>query len=422
MCAKVPCKISYHADPGEDITFRWEPALYGPKFTVSAVAPGGAASDANLKVGAELVDSPLDTNRLLFGSHGLSLRTAANLCRTALTYPLTLTFEGPQLGMTSKQFELVCRKDLDVPLVAISSDRRVQNAKFVINSFKRAFHTKGVHSTLDCPTFEDGLCFCGVHELYEALIDELDKTFKTKFSTYDRRWMDIKKMKLLQHHRNAFKLGSLNTAVVVDVEESSVASEARTALVLKPREDEVQLLFQSYLTDQVSTLTPEKQRAVLLAERIAEEMDKDRRTKTKATDPRAAWLGDRLNDSYLAVHGYEHGLSPHQLDQVRQKKLSAQGLSGGLGRDVAENVESQVGFAAEPHLQELARLLQSALGAVRVPPGNETILESLQEAIAHASGREKHQGNPANPALPPVRLVPNPKHAAQRASENARRQ
>ena len=52
MCAKVPCKISCYADPGEDITFRCEPTLQRPKFTVSAVAPGGAASDANLKVGA----------------------------------------------------------------------------------------------------------------------------------------------------------------------------------------------------------------------------------------------------------------------------------------------------------------------------------------------------------------------------------
>ena len=333
----------------------------------------------------------------------MNLLTVANLCRTALTYPLTLTFEGPQLGMTSKQFGLVCRKDLDVPLVAISSDRRVQNARFVINSFKCAFHTKGVHSPLD-----------------EALIDELDKTLKSKFSTYDRRWMDIKKMKpkLLQHHRAAFELGSLNTAVVVDEEEFSVATEARTASVWKTREDEVRLLVQSYPTDQVSTLAalaPEKQKAVLLAARVAEEIDKDRRTKTKATDPRAAWLGDRLNDSYIAAHGHEHGLSPHQLGQVRQKKLSAQGLSGGLGRDVAENVESQVGFAAEPHLQELARLLQSALGAVRVPPGNETILESLQEAILDASGRGKHRGDPANPAPPPVRLVPNPNHPAQRA-------
>ena len=41
--------------------------------------------------------------------------------------------------------------------------------------------------------------------------------------------------------------------------------------------------------------------------------------KAEATDPRSAWLGDRLNDAYLAMQGVTHRLTPHQMDQMHGK-------------------------------------------------------------------------------------------------------
>ena len=45
----------------------------------------------------------------------------------------------------------------------------------------------------------------------------------------------------------------------------------------------------------------------------------------------------------------------------------------------------QVGSHAEPHLIDLARLLRKPLNAVRVPPGDQTVLEVLDRAVEAAS-------------------------------------
>ncbi|CAK9063648.1 unnamed protein product [Durusdinium trenchii] len=259
-------------------------------------------------------------------------------------YPVTFTFRGKTFDMPSGQFDLVHRSDLHVPLVILkAASPKMQGAKFVVNSYKCNFHQRTNSALLECPTLNDGLCYCGVDELYEAVIDEIEKT-KSKFSKRERRWMDHKKMQLLQKHKDNFSLVPVPKPGASGASLGGAGRMAGAAsLIPKPSDAEVSQLLQIYLTDRVSSLSTEKQRTVQLAARIADEIDKERRSKAEATDPRSAWLGDRLNDAYLAMQGVTHRLTPHQMDQIRQRRLSTQGLSNGMGRAVAENVESQVG-------------------------------------------------------------------------------
>ena len=57
------------------------------------------------------------------------------------------------------------------------------------------------------------------------------------------------------------------------------------------------------------------------------------------------------------------------MGQIRHAELSEKGLSNGLGRGVAEDVEAQVGLAAKAHIGAISRLLEPALHTVLVRPG-----------------------------------------------------
>ena len=143
----------------------------------------------------------------------------------------------------------------------------------------------------------------------------------------------------------------------------------------------VAALLEAYLWNDLRALTPEQRKTVELAKEIAGEIEHRRRLKTESTEPQNAWLGDRLNDSYLAVLGHLHDLSPYQLDRVRQQVLSAEGLSGGRGRRVAEEVEAQVGREAEAMLHDLERLLQEPLSRVRLPFQDSTVRDCIGSAV-----------------------------------------
>ena len=200
---------------------------------------------------------------------------------------MSFTFRSKIHEITSGQFQLVRRSDLHVPLVVLKSGVDVplftanaQNfleAKFVVNAYKCAFHQRKPGSQLDCPTYSEGHCFCGVDELYEAMIDEMEKASRSKFSKRERRWMDHRKLTLLQKHQNVFLLEAVAGQTPATASRGRKADGARGGINLAPSEDEVSKLFQIYKTKSIDSLSLEKQRVVYLAEKIAEEMDKDRR-------------------------------------------------------------------------------------------------------------------------------------------------
>lgn len=380
ICASRRYSVSYPTAPGQDIILKLKshPGT-GAAWVVHEMVPEGPASVQQLPAGAELCG--LDQRKVPLHIRQRATVVLGDLQPFMTQRSTTFNFEL-KLKIDLQRFELVSAQDLKVALVVLAEpNTALALARFVVNCAMCDSHKTGSH---ECPTVDQGLCFCGVHELYDAMIEELDRKFHIKFSNKDKRWMDEQKRKLLEKHKSHFRLQGAKRKEKKKRKkrgEQASSSSGDVMLVDDAPNTPVAALLEAYLWNDLRALTPEQRKTVELAKEIAGEIEHRRRLKTESTEPQNAWLGDRLNDSYLAVLGHLHDLSPYQLDRVRQQVLSAEGLSGGRGRRVAEEVEAQVGREAEAMLHDLERLLQEPLSRVRLPFQDSTVRDRIGSAV-----------------------------------------
>ena len=294
--------------------------------------------------------------------------------------PLKFPFRYSPLHVRDDQFELVREESLEVPLAVATPDdpAELSRSKFVVNLSKCFFHeTQDDVFRYDCPTYPFGVCHCGVLTLFDAMMEELKNRFGFKISRQQRRHMESRRQQALGDYANEFRPRlPIRTGQSAAAGSCPYAATAGMSLA-----GQIRRVLQ--LANQDPSHLKAEDRAVLeLVEELAEKKQREHQRKVHAYDPQAAWLGDRINDCYLASYGTLCELTPHQFDQVRQEVLSTKGLSGGLNkRDISEGVEAQVGIAARQHSQKVVNLLGPWLRVARVPPGDRTLLECLRHAV-----------------------------------------
>ncbi|CAD7960424.1 unnamed protein product [Amoebophrya sp. A120] len=107
-----------------------------------------------------------------------------------------------------------------------------------------------------------------------------------------------------------------------------------------------------------------------------------------------AWVGDKAQDFYLALasaHAGGERLSPGQIDPIRQQLFCTKTLGAGLGREVAERREEQLGrkVCADGESGDIFRGLQHIMRGQKYPDPNafgvyRPVSELVQRSIAAA--------------------------------------
>ena len=151
----------------------------------------------------------------------------------------------------------------------------------------------------------------------------------------------------------------------------------------------------------------EEERKILSAVRlVVAEVETQNWEKRESSDPQAALLGSQLIQFALAIHGNIHGLPVKSQLDVYKNRLSTRALAVG-SPEAGQEVEGRVGRVAMRRLEDFSRLLQPHLSAVRVPPGNQSLLALLDAGIqgvtlhgapemggAHSFGTGEEGGEP----------------------------
>lgn len=213
------------------------------------------------------------------------------------------------------------------------------------------------------------MCFCGVKRVFLELCSEFELGLGFKLSTHAEMRMHSTLWKLYHKHGTCFEQAQFRRRASLNGTQSQ-----------KNKLSPIQTILRKYKTH--TTMTADEQRIFDVAQGLADQLFASQCRKELTHDPQAAWLGDMLNDAYLAVAGVQSNLSAKQMDNIRQKILSASGLAGKLGRAVAEDVEAQVGRAAKPHLTQLRQMLKPIVNLARTPLSGETVLKRLDAAVA----------------------------------------
>ncbi|CAE8743155.1 unnamed protein product [Polarella glacialis] len=438
-------------DPGWDVELKWTGHVCdntnnnknnnnnNNKFIVGKVQPGGPAAQAGVSPGCQLVRlNDINLKDWCPRPHGGRAQSLMSVARNGSArssqslLPIRACFRETSLDLCTGQFRLVCQDDVDVPVVAIfppaaaavagqqeavahnnkstcDSDAasRLRSADFIVNKAACCFHDDVEGDFSDCSYKGQGVCFCGVDQLFSSLVDELKRNLGIKFSRAQDRRIGAMKMQLLNKHRKVFQNAQQRRKA--ESKDKAAGGSSRQTRA-SPEEADIErvceMIVEKCSEDRTEELDAEERRILQIAEHLAAKLDEEKRRKTKAHDPQAAWLGDRLNDSYVALRGTAEGLSPHQMDQIRQRELSSKGLAGDMGRAVAEDVEAQVGQAAKKlGLAAIAELL-----AVRTPQQGLTVHERLEEAVRKACLGEGVQQ--------PARLKPRRGRASRANAHN----
>merc|ERR1712107_909686 len=90
----------------------------------------------------------------------------------------------------------------------------------------------------------------------------------------------------------------------------------------------------------------------------------------------------------------QSNLTSHEADGIRQKILSAKGLSGDIGdyrenRDVAEDIEEQVGKQLHSSKGQLLELMDPVMKDVLLPPKNLSVYSVVHSEIFDVSQKRK---------------------------------
>ena len=125
----------------------------------------------------------------------------------------------------------------------------------------------------------------------------------------------------------------------------------------------------------------EEERKILSAVRlVVAEVETQNWEKRESSDPQAALLGSQLIQFALAIHGNIRGLPVKSQLDVYKNRLSTRALAAG-SPEAGQEVEGRLGRAAMRRLEDFSQLLQPHLSAVRVPPGNQSLLALLDAGI-----------------------------------------
>eukprot|EP00435_Cladocopium_sp_Y103_P019923 s209_g4.t2 len=418
---QVSYEVSYDSDPADDIFFKLSGALHDRKIFVSRVSSDGPASRAFIGIGSELVgiDFPSGTERIN-AQQLRSTRFQALVRERPLSflntimgwrYPFKLQFLLRPAELNENQFSLVCREDLEVPFVALPGRHSsLQQAKFVINTAGCKFHDAG--DSYHCPYFAtQGVCFCGVDHLLTAILEEMEKSFNIHLNKIQKQWVDVEKNRLLRKHEKIYKVQKpqvvLRPPGTETPSQQGLQDETiqRIANVRKYQLPVGGSAHQqgSYLSGSVENLSEEERKILSAVRLVVAEVETQNWEKRENSDPQAALLGSQLIQFALAVHGNIHGLPVKSQLDVYKNRLSTRALAAG-SPEAGQEVEGRVGRVAMRRLEDFSRLLQPHLSAVRVPPGNQSLLDLLDAGIQGVTlhgapemgaGEEGEEGEPA---------------------------
>ena len=136
----------------------------------------------------------------------------------------------------------------------------------------------------------------------------------------------------------------------------------------------------SYLSGSVENLSEEERKILSAVRLVVAEVETQNWEKRESSDPQAALLGSQLIQFALAIHGNIHGLPVKSQMDVYKNRLSTRALAVG-SPEAGQEVEGRVGRVAMRRLEDYSRLLQPHLSAVRVPPGNQSLLALMDAGI-----------------------------------------
>ncbi|CAJ1334636.1 unnamed protein product [Effrenium voratum] len=414
-------RVRYESCPGTDITLELITDSDVEKIIVSTRNDDGPANEAHIRPFSELVQirqasmitngSAIDCLQRQLKRHRVQL--LGYLIRDlGWAYPVELEFKCCLADLDESQVRYVREPSLETPLVMAgyeNSFRGEQKAKIIVNLAKCEFHGESQQS--DCPHGPES-CFCGLDIILDGLMEELCQK-KPKLSKQQDRWVNAAKRKLYNKHQHEFNFGQRTQTPAGN---SSQAAGPQVVCSSDSEEQQISRLLDCWTSGDFSGLTQSEKQAIHLAELV----DSRRAQAISVDDAQEAWLGDKMNDCYVAVQGVLDNLSPKELDGVRCERLSAKGLSAGRGRAAAERVEAQVGHAAKPSLKQLRELLAQSLRHVKLPHKDCTVLQSIHQGIANVKKRrreeESHAGAPRRKDAP---ARPVGRHRERRPQERA---
>ena len=316
-------RVKYDSSAGSDIALQLTVGSDVEKVVVSKISPDGPASEAQIHRWSEVVRiepmgrSGMDRLKRRLKHQGQGI--VGDLIRDlGWAYPVELEFKSCLADLEESQVRYVREPDLEAPLVMAGyqdSFRGERNATIIVNLEKCEFHGESQQS--DCPHGPES-CFCGLDIILDGLMEELCQQ-KSKLSTQQRRWVDAATRKLYNKHQHEFNFGQR-------VPRTPVGRGPQVDRRSDSEEQRMSHLLDCWMSGDFSGLTHSEKQAIHLAELV----DSRRAQAISVQNPQKAWLGDKMNDCYVAVQGVLHNLSPKELDWVRCERLSAQG-PGGIG-------------------------------------------------------------------------------------------